>query len=624
MGSDFRSEKFHSFAVDNGMRLLFSTPFHHMENNICERKARTVWQCARTLMSAAFLPPELWSFALSHAVYLVNYWPTRRNNYKSPYEIMYMKVPDTKWLYPFGCVAYIKRHAQFKHVEPSRGVRAIFLGIDHNASGHTFIFGTYYAGRDGLQITHSTDARFLPQVMFFIPESAESKRLSINSVVLPLTSISETSAITSNESCDAINTFVSTSEAESDTYVSPENTTAVTTVLADESSSSMQQKSSTIEETTPANIDDNSELELDDFNLPDEHAYLTSMCDSVHNAMCDSSGSSTILSMDSRNQFEEYIHSSDQEVGSSAGKPKNPFGYVQGVTKDPKSSKDILKLPLLEQQKWHEAEDQEWIDNLLKTTLTIVDVRSLPPNTQILPTVCVYKYKYASNKWKVRVVVLGNQQKATYDSVFAPTLPIACFRLAIAIYNSATFRSNCPDAQMFSADVKQAFCSSEVAPDDHIYVQAPLPKYRIPNKVFKLKTYLYGLQISPKAWYTKFNKLIRACGYIQSETEPCFFYKVHHVSGHLIALLVIYVDDVIGFMSLVEWKTVITELKRSIDIVDLGNATDFLGLEIRDTDSGTYISQLEYTKKILLSAAKVFWWSTKSLPCTYGNNQIWN
>ena len=64
-----------------------------------------------------------------------------------------------------------------------------------------------------------------------------------------------------------------------------------------------------------------------------------------------------------------------------------------------------------------------------------------------------------------------------------------------------------------------------------------------PNKVYRLKKSLYGLKQSPRAWFECFGKVVKGCGYCQSEANHTMFYK--HSKAIKLAILNVYVDDIV-------------------------------------------------------------------------------
>ena len=59
-------------------------------------------------MSADYdLPTYLWSEAVSHATYLINWSPTRANSGTTPEEKYTGTIPDVSMLKIFGCLVHV-------------------------------------------------------------------------------------------------------------------------------------------------------------------------------------------------------------------------------------------------------------------------------------------------------------------------------------------------------------------------------------------------------------------------------------------------------------------------------------------------------------------------------------
>lgn len=92
-------------------------------------------------------------------------------------------------------------------------------------------------------------------------------------------------------------------------------------------------------------------------------------------------------------------------------------------------------------------------------------------------------------------------------------------------------------------DVKNAFLNGEL--EEEVFMSLP-PGFEEElgrNKVCRLKKSLYGLKQSPRAWFERFGIVVKGLGYIQSEADHTLFYK--HSTNNMIAILIVYVDDII-------------------------------------------------------------------------------
>ena len=101
------------------------------------------------------------------------------------------------------------------------------------------------------------------------------------------------------------------------------------------------------------------------------------------------------------------------------------------------------------------------------------------------------------------------------------------------------------------------------------------------NKIWKLQRSIYGLVQASRSWNIRFDKLIKAYGFIQTFGEACIYKKV---SGSSVAFLILYVDDILligndiefldsikaTWIRIFQWKTSVKLLiywaSRSIEI----------------------------------------------------------
>ena len=91
--------------------------------------------------------------------------------------------------------------------------------------------------------------------------------------------------------------------------------------------------------------------------------------------------------------------------------------------------------------------------------------------------------------------------------------------------------------------MKNAFLHDELS--EEVYMDLPpgcMVSEKQCQKVCKLKKSLYGLKQSPRAWFGRFTKLMRAFSYRLSNSDHTLFLKKQH--GKITALIV-YVDDMV-------------------------------------------------------------------------------
>ena len=138
------THKHRTVRVDQGKELGLSANFRNMlqeegyvleptgsdssnQNGIAERPNRTLAEMMRCMLHSANLGPGYWSYALTHAVYILNRMPHSSIN-KSPYEAMTELKPDLTNLRIFGSRACAKKPGKRPYKLDTHAFNGIFLG----------------------------------------------------------------------------------------------------------------------------------------------------------------------------------------------------------------------------------------------------------------------------------------------------------------------------------------------------------------------------------------------------------------------------------------------------------------------------------------------------------------
>ncbi|XP_026432474.1 uncharacterized protein LOC113329865 [Papaver somniferum] len=98
------------------------------QNGRVERKHQHIMNVARALRFQTNLSIQFWVECALTASYLINRTPTPLLNNKSPYEIMFGKLPPYDQLRVFGCLCYMHNQNSKGDKLASRGRRCVFLG----------------------------------------------------------------------------------------------------------------------------------------------------------------------------------------------------------------------------------------------------------------------------------------------------------------------------------------------------------------------------------------------------------------------------------------------------------------------------------------------------------------
>ncbi|GJY21198.1 putative ribonuclease H-like domain-containing protein [Tanacetum coccineum] len=177
-----------------------------------------------------------------------------------------------------------------------------------------------------------------------------------------------------------------------------------------------------------------------------------------------------------------------------------------------------------------------------------------------------------------------------YDEVFVPVARIEAIRLFLAY---ASFK----DFVVYQMDVKSAFLYGKI--EEEVYVCQP-PGFEdpdFPDRVYKVKKALYGLHQAPRAWYETLSTYLLDNGFQRGKIDKTLFIRRDKCD---ILLVQVYVDDIIFGSTK---KSLCTEFEKMMhkkfQMSSMGELTFFLGLQVKQKEDGTFISQDKYVTEIL-------------------------
>ncbi|KAL2935935.1 Retrovirus-related Pol polyprotein from transposon TNT 1-94 [Bienertia sinuspersici] len=346
------------------------------QNGRVERRHRNILEMARALRMQGGLPLRLWGDSVLAAVYITNRLPTSVLGNKSPYEVLYNKLPNYKCMRSFGCLVMSynpdRNHDKFK----SRGVPCIFIGYPQNKKGYKLLNLTNNT------VLVSRDVRFYEEIypykMFNSPrqEINEHKKLMKEAVHV------EDGYNVGKSVEEEENVIVETNQEDGNSENDEERTEMVQSELEEKEVRRSQRAHKT-------------PLWMGDYyvgNVKEEK------CPKKIRGMIDT---------DVSESFSCFVAQSEH-------------------VSEPKFFKEAVK-----ERKWVDAMNEELDALELNETWKIVD---LPEGKTPIGCKWLYKIKYKSDgnieRYKARLVVLGNKQKygEDYDETFAPVAKMTTLR----------------------------------------------------------------------------------------------------------------------------------------------------------------------------------------------------
>jgi hypothetical protein len=227
-------------------------------------------------------------------------------------------------------------------------------------------------------------------------------------------------------------------------------------------------------------------------------------------------------------------------------------------------------------------------------TWTLVD---RPHGGRILSGKWVFKYKLRSDgtleRHKARWVLRGDRQRPGIDlgETFTPVVKPATIRVVLTLFASKKWPAN-------QLDVSNAFLHGQL--HEKVYCQQSVgfvdPDQ--PDAVCLLDRYLYGLRQAPRAWFTSFTDYVKHIGFVQTRSDSSLF--LLHDSTGVVAYLLWYVDDmVLAAKTPALLHASIKKLQSAFAVKDMGALAYFLGVDVRRTTEGFFLSQEQYVDDLL-------------------------
>ena len=246
--------------------------------------------------------------------------------------------------------------------------------------------------------------------------------------------------------------------------------------------------------------------------------------------------------------------------------------------------------------KWIQAITDEFASLAKMHTWRLV---VLPRGARALGTTLVLKRKFHADgsysKEKARICIQGFSQRkgVDFEELFSPVSAQSAFRLCLI---SANHLGSC----IKSFDFKTAFLNSKM--DRVMYAKQHKSQQTVFDPIsgrpmaYLVEGSLYGARQSPRLWFLNIDTWLQAYGF-KPGTDRCLYVK-----GELRLLL--YVDDVCATYPpelQAEYDTFLTDLRKTYDFTDFGDAKEMLGVEIdRNLDAGTItLTQTGYNEDLL-------------------------
>ncbi|XP_074365665.1 uncharacterized protein LOC141706743 [Apium graveolens] len=151
-GTEFTNHAVTELLQSQGIIHQMSCAHTPQQNGRVERKHQQLLNIARALKFQSHLPNPFWGDFILTAAHIINLLPVKLLQYKTPFELLYKKLPDYDHLKVFGCLCYATNVTNTDKLS-SRAVYRVLRYLKQAPGQGLLIYAT-----GNLQITTYTDS----------------------------------------------------------------------------------------------------------------------------------------------------------------------------------------------------------------------------------------------------------------------------------------------------------------------------------------------------------------------------------------------------------------------------------------------------------------------------------
>lgn len=127
-GGEFTSLEFTQLCENLGLERQLTVAYSPQQNGGVEKKNRTIVEMAKCIMMEKCIPLEFWVEAINTAVYILNSYPTKSLERKTPFKAYSERNPGIKHMKVFGSLCYFHIPHQLRQMLDETSYKCIFMG----------------------------------------------------------------------------------------------------------------------------------------------------------------------------------------------------------------------------------------------------------------------------------------------------------------------------------------------------------------------------------------------------------------------------------------------------------------------------------------------------------------
>ncbi|GJZ14161.1 putative ribonuclease H-like domain-containing protein [Tanacetum coccineum] len=581
-GTEFKNKVMNQFCEMKGIKREFSVARTPQQNEVVERKNKTLIEAARTMLADLKLPTTFWAEAVNTACYVQNRLLVIKPHNKTPYELFLGRKPALSFMRPFGCPVTILNTIDHLGKFNEKVDEGFFVGYFTNSKAFRVFNSRTRIVKENMHVQFSEDT---PNIVGSEPKWIFDIDALINSMnYKSVVALNQSNGNAGTKACDDAGKakmetnspdagFKSSGEEEKKDAEDPGNKDSE--VPSIEEPRFNQEKDANVNNTNNINtvspignaagIEDNVVDEnivygcADDTNMPNLEDIVYSDNDEDVGAEANMNNLDTFIPVSPIPTTRVHKdHPVEQIIRDLNSAPQ-----TRRMTKN-------LEAHGLFSSVQQRTNHKDFQNCLFACFLSQEEPKKLPNGKRAIGTKWVFRNKKDERgiviKNKARLVAQGYTQEEgiDYDEFFASVARIEAIRLFLAY---ALFK----DFVVYQMDVKSAFLYGKIKEEVYICQPPGFEDPDFPDRVYKVEKALYGLHQAPRAWD----------------------------KGDIL-LVQVYVDDIIFGSTK---KLLCTEFEKMIHkkfhMSSMGELIFFLGLQVKQKEDGIFISQDKYVTEIL-------------------------